>query len=299
MHDHIQKEYGPLFYTGKIGNVSTGVTTATSKKLWHINQALVIMRSLPCQDPRCAGNERTVVECDLFEDETKGEVVDSILCRDRGFTVNDPVFFNVFMREMQRAHPSYPRSEEAIARGTKSITDVLNLVGIGPPADAHAHKASQYRGFRNTDPNKSHPDGARKHVVDGKYPNGKLPSSERDGLYFRRYDFSVDRVFTAARMHRYFKTTHAESLAEKHRANASVAAAVAAAALENTVVVVATPAPPPLGVVVAYVPPRRSLLELFEFELQLQDAQEYELEQERKNELFVGLGIDTFEMCQV
>ncbi|KAJ1467147.1 hypothetical protein T484DRAFT_1756084 [Baffinella frigidus] len=211
-HKYIQCEYGPLFKTGMFGNYRAGLKDQVVKKLWHINQAFTWMMTMPCQDPRCTLTDRMVVDPDRVADEINGELK-FFLRRGRGFTVNDPLAFNTVMREMLHFHTTFPRPRDGKpVRGTKSITDVLHLLGIGPPAEAHAWNTPRYRGYRNTDPDKTHPDGDRPGVVDGRQPDGKEATTERDGLYFRRYEYDVYRIHTSARQPRYFNSSNAANI---------------------------------------------------------------------------------------
>lgn len=194
-------EYGPLFKTGLFGNNPSGLRQTVLAKVWHLNKAFLEMSQMTCLDTRCLISDRTVIELDRFADEINGEV-EFVFRVGRGFTVNDPLAFNVFMREMQKRHPTF--SGYSDSRGTKGITDTLHLFGIGPPDSAHAHAAPHYRGPRSTDPDKSHPDGERPALADGSKP-GRVVStaSERDGLYFRRYEYNVSRIYATVRS-RYF-----------------------------------------------------------------------------------------------
>lgn len=200
-HKYIQIEYGPLFKTGMLGNFRFGISNNVVKKLFYINQAFVKMTMLKCKDPRCVIlTGRNIIEPDRFMDEINGEVM-CMMRRGRGFTVNDPLSFNSIMRKLQSIHPTFPRKTNAApARGTKGMTDVLILVGIGPPSAAHAHKSPLFRGYRSTDPDKVNPNGPmlKKEVA--------TSTHERDGLYFRRYEFTIDRVYMGIRRHGNFKT---------------------------------------------------------------------------------------------
>ena len=141
-----------------------------------IDRLLSAMSSTGCQDPR-ANNMLNIVSPDLLHDEGHGAGVQLFLRLGRCFTVNDPLAFNCLLRELQRSHPSWPRTN-TIVRGTKGITQIMEVFGIGPPAESRARNAAKYRGEANTDPDKVHPDGPR---ADG------IETRETDGLYNRRY----------------------------------------------------------------------------------------------------------------
>ena len=193
---YIQKEYGQLFKTGYAGNYRFGIIGNVVKKLFYINRAFMKLSVTQCQDSRCVVTGLNIIEPDRFADEVNGDV-SSIMRRGRGFTVNDTVAFNNVLRKLQSTHPTFPRKTAAIMRGTKGITDVLYLVGLGPPSAAHAHNAARYRGPRSTDPDK------KKKPTPG--VDDATVSSERDGLYFRRYDYTDDRVYKGCRRGRHFK----------------------------------------------------------------------------------------------
>jgi hypothetical protein len=204
MNTYIQTEYGPLFKSGYFGNSTTGFTDTVVKKLWHVNQAFIQLAKIPVQDTRCIVTGRTVIEMDKFFDEINGDLA-FMPRRGRGITVNDPLFFNSFMREVIHSHPTFPRCASKRVRGTKSVTDIMHLIGLVPPVDAHSHNSPYYRGWRTTDPDKAHPDGPREGVVNGKQKDGSDAIDERDGLYFRRYEYDVIRIYTVARNPKYFR----------------------------------------------------------------------------------------------
>jgi len=189
----LQKEIGKLFASARIGDDARGLSFNVTSKLTHIHNAFDALSKTPCQDPRAAPN-RMIISLDIFEDEHGGKV-DNIMRCGRGFTVNDPLAFNLVLRAMQSNHASYPVWKAGRkARGTKGMTDVLRLVGIGPPKGATGHRAANFRGPKTTDPDKKHPDGDR---TDGK--------RETDGLYFRRYDYNKKRILSAVHSKKFFK----------------------------------------------------------------------------------------------
>ena len=205
-HEYVQDEFGRLFYTGKIGNFATGLKDAVTKKLWHLEEGFQRLMMMPSQDARCLITGLTVIEPDRFADEINGDVK-YFMRRGRAFTCHDPLTMNIFFRSLQHWHPTFPRPYgDKRARGTKSMTDVMRLVGLVPSSCAHAHNASRFRGPRSTDPDKHHPDGDRPGAVNGKYAGGKDVPGERDGLYFRRYEYDLNMVYATARKDRHFKT---------------------------------------------------------------------------------------------
>ena len=252
-HEFMQNEYGQLFETGMIGNHMYGMKDSVVKKLFYIDKIFMKLSSTPCQDSRCTVKELNIIEPDLFMDEINGNVP-YIMRRGRGFAVHDTLSFNCVMREIQRAHPTFPRVGVIPARGTKAITDALYLVGLGPPKEAHAHNSSHYRGPRSTDPDKTNPNGPIPGVV------GTLPS-ERDGLYYRRYEYSDGRMYKDVQRDRHFKGTSrsnssAVTLGEEEKSNTTVSTV---APIESSMALVESRRG------------QRSLLELYEMELSDRD----------------------------
>ncbi|KAJ1471273.1 hypothetical protein T484DRAFT_1844752 [Baffinella frigidus] len=149
-------------------------------KLVYIERALLVMASTPCKDTRLTGPPRPVVELDLLPDEVGG-VVARVLRPGRCYHVHDPLAYNCILRELQRIWCAW-------CHGTKGITEMLDIVGIGPPKGARAHtvRNDKHRGPASTDPDKVHPDGP-----------SHWRKSARDGLYFRRYVYHASRVVQA------------------------------------------------------------------------------------------------------
>ena len=155
---------------------------------------------------------RTIVEPELLPDEVQTGFVKRMLRPGRIFTVHDPLAFNCILRELQRAWC-------ATARGTKGMSEMLDIVGLGPPKGAHAHKVylDKHRGPASTDPDKVHPDGPAEYSRTKRSResdlSGKKETRETDGLYFRRYEYDAARAVKAAtgRTSRVFKTRRASS----------------------------------------------------------------------------------------
>lgn len=185
----LQNEMGKLFASHRIGDNARGLNPKVTCKLAHIRNALTALSKAPCQDPRAAPG-RMIVSFDIFADEVDGDIANIMRCG-RGFTVNDPLAFNLVLRAMQ-SDASYTRKGHP--RGTKGMTDVMKLVGLGPPVTAVGHIAASFRGPKSTDPDKKHPDGDR---FDKK--------RETDGLYYRRYEYTTKRVLGAARSIKMFQ----------------------------------------------------------------------------------------------
>ena len=141
-------------------------------KLVLIDRALLAMSRTLCQDPRCTDLTRTIIEVDLLPGEELGGV-QRMLRPGRCFTVHDPLAFNCILRALQSKW-------SAAAHGTKSVTEMLDIVGIGPLKSSRGRGGvfGNHRGPADTDPNKFFPKG-------------------RDGLYLRRYEFDQARVAQA------------------------------------------------------------------------------------------------------
>ena len=147
-----------------------------------IDRLMSAMSNTGCQDPR-ANNMLNIVWADLLPDEGYEVRVELFLRLGRAFTVNDPLSFNCLFRELQRSHPSWPRIN-TVVRGTKGITQIMEVFGIGPPAQSRARNAANFRGEANTDPDKVHPDGPREDGIEAR---------ETDGLYNQRYENEEER----------------------------------------------------------------------------------------------------------
>ena len=65
----------------------------------------------------------------------------------------------------------------------------LAACGLGPPVDAIARNARVHRGHPSTDPDKP-----------GQHPQGIVDTKQRDGMYFRRYEYVESRVLNARRL---------------------------------------------------------------------------------------------------
>jgi hypothetical protein len=180
---------------------------SVSCKIVHIEALLRIAAQTKCQDKRLEDLDLKIVDIDTLPDEvmTDGTItISRILRPGRGFSVRDPLTFNLLFRQMQRTHPTYPSNKTHIQHGTKGITEMFDNLGLGPHKEAVAHRVylDKYRGFSSTDPDKIHPDIAYKKI---KYPlkieahiaAGLLPRPT-DGLYYRRYVFDQSRVVKAS-----------------------------------------------------------------------------------------------------
>jgi len=139
------KEYGSL-------TASSAPKERPLLKLLHIEDALLAMSQTACQDSRCTDLRRPILEPLLMRDELFFNQVLSILRPGRSFTVHDPLAFNLILREVQRAHITYPRQLGRFsAHGTKGITEMFDVVGLSP-----SYFEGLRRGPANTDPEKVH-----------------------------------------------------------------------------------------------------------------------------------------------
>lgn len=184
---------------GRNGKDSAGRVS----KVCHIEALLCILARKRCPDLRIMDNNVNVITIESLADETRSggsTKIDRVIRPGRCIVVNDPLAFDLSFREMQRSHPTYPSNRNPAPHGTKGITEVFDMLGLGPPKDAHSHNVylHQHRGPASTDPDKIHPDIAYKKC---KYPcmykahiaAGLLPRPT-DGLYFRRYVYSEERA---------------------------------------------------------------------------------------------------------
>ncbi|KAJ1469085.1 hypothetical protein T484DRAFT_1982930 [Baffinella frigidus] len=182
----MEEDFGAQKPGGGAYKPDDGVT----RKLAHLEDLLEVLSRTPCQDTR-SDRTRFVVELDLMQDELESGIVTRVLRPGRSLNVPDPLTLDLACRELQRAHPTYPRRRGEPPHGTKGMTEALDVVGFGPPKDARAWGVinGDHRGPASTDPDKVHPDGTK---TDGSsYPLAK------DGLYFRRYEFCAARVVKA------------------------------------------------------------------------------------------------------
>jgi hypothetical protein len=176
------------------------------RKLVLVDHALMIMTHTLCKDTgtgRCTTfpdvtASSTIVQPILLPDERVAfdcvSGVKRMLRPGRDFKVNDPLAFNLILRQLQRHHPSWP-IRGANARGTKGITDALDYVGLGPGLHVRGQRVTtdpSLRGLRDTDPQVRHPDGPRT-----SRPTGNR-QRETDGLYYREYTFDKDRCEMAS-----------------------------------------------------------------------------------------------------
>ena len=174
-------------------------------KVTHIEAFIRSLALLYIQDTRITDKTLKIVEFDLLSDEILGDgttYVKRVLRKGRSFKVNDPVAFNCVFREIQRSHPTYPKKGNM--HGTKGVTEIFDMIGLGPSEDAHAHKVylKKYRGDPTTDPDKIHPDSA---YYKFKYPGQSnmqpaagLLARQTDGLYFKQYVYSDERRIKSA-----------------------------------------------------------------------------------------------------
>jgi hypothetical protein len=188
-------------------------------KAAHLEDMLLRMNSTTCQDPRCPDMTKNIIEVRLLPDEATQADVKRVLRPERSFVVIDPLTFNCLFRELQRSHHTYPSNKTKLATGTKSITETFEVFGLGPAKGARAHNVYKLglRGPPSTDPNKIHPDnfGGKKHSaneqdvdkmeVENETDTPKLgdvvklvSGGERDGLYFRLYEYDATRSNTAS-----------------------------------------------------------------------------------------------------
>jgi hypothetical protein len=186
-------------------------TPAQISKLAHMESLLRKLAVTSCKDTRIENLDDMIIVVDILPDERLADGstrVERMIRPNRNFNVNDPLFFCLAFREMQRSHLSYPSNKNSPPHGTKGMSEMFSAVGLGPVTDARAHKVylKQYRGPASTDPDKIHPDIAYKKQ---KFPAMNQPlvtagskSRETDGFYFRRYEYTDERVVTSLRRYK-------------------------------------------------------------------------------------------------
>ncbi|KAJ1484615.1 hypothetical protein T484DRAFT_1947407 [Baffinella frigidus] len=152
-----------------------------------IDRLLVAMSKTGCQDIS-ADRKLNIVSPDLLPDESHAEGVQLFLRRKRCYTGNDTRVFNCLFHELQRSHPSWWSRTGVRGIGTKSITQIMDAVGSGPPETAIARNARPFRGPADTDPTEFPPEGPKFNKKTG---NG---IRQTDGLFFNRYVFTEKRA---------------------------------------------------------------------------------------------------------
>ena len=190
----LESEYGELHHrVAPLG--APGLTDGVVKKLQVLDKLVVLMTMVPCQDTRLVDTKNSIVTLSPVHGEDSPGRAERSLLLGCNITVNDPLAFNLLMRRVQKAHPSWP-SGGASAKGTKGITEPLALIGLGPNAEATAWKVriGSFRGFEETDPDNPW-------TLE---PGQAKPPRETDGCYFKEYCFAIDRVETQVRLDRQF-----------------------------------------------------------------------------------------------
>jgi hypothetical protein len=197
-------------------------------KVAHIEAVLRLLAVSYVQDKNIKDRTLKVIEIDTIADEAVegGSVmIQRILRKGRNFKVHDTVAFNCVFRELQRSHNKYPKREGA--HGTKGLSEMFDMLGLGPNTDARAHKVylKQFRGDERTDPDKIHPDIAYNKYMYPLAPHlhyrpAKAPR-ETDGMYYRNYYYSEVRRAKAFKMFlkkhgRYVSDTGDEDEVEFH-----------------------------------------------------------------------------------
>jgi len=167
-------------------------------KLCAIENVFTELTHTPTQDTRLLSTGgvaqpiKNIIEVDELENETSSGFLQPFRC----FTVHDALTLNLIVREMQDKHSSfktYNKNGSAHRpRTTKPTSEVLARIGFGPPYNVAPWYAYKIRGPPATDPKVIHPD-------DGKKSKG----SERDGMYYTRYEYSFLRVQMQAKRNKH------------------------------------------------------------------------------------------------
>ena len=170
------------------------------RKLCVIENVFTELMHTPTQDTRLlstgAGMQpiKNIIEVDELKHETSSGFLQPFRC----FTVHDALTFNLIVREMQDKHSSFKSYNKNGSRSTnrprttKPTSEVLARIGFGPPYNVPPWYAYKIRGPPATDPKVIHPD-------DGKKSTG----SERDGMYYTRYEYSFLRVQMQAKRNKH------------------------------------------------------------------------------------------------
>ncbi|KAJ1468288.1 hypothetical protein T484DRAFT_1755266 [Baffinella frigidus] len=159
-----------------------GMSSGAKCKLAILEDALKLLTTTRC----CDGNKFIVEVVKIPGEITSGAW--NFFRPERAFKVHDNLFFNLFMRRLQKYHQWFPRNKNPNT-STKAITEMFDLVGLGPHPDSgrqSGHKGG-YRGPKTTDPNTG------------------VNSGGRDGCYFNEYMYSQDRQDTAVKRCTHYK----------------------------------------------------------------------------------------------
>jgi hypothetical protein len=159
-----------------------GMSDKTKVKIALIDNALKLLSTTRCKYEKGQA-ENFVVEVitPLLNEEMSG--MQTFLHPGMSFKVHDTPFFNTFFRMLQNHHALWPRNNHEELRSTKPVTEMFDLVGLGPHADSSRWNGrnGDYRGPKMTDPQ----------------PKVGALSGVRDGCYFKQYDFCQQRLITA------------------------------------------------------------------------------------------------------